>query len=430
MNHTSARWKGQLRQTLVLSLITICAAQINLHVFTETFTISLGSVCIPAFLYLLDDVAVIPLSVISGFGVFGSRVLIHALRTGSTAGAVSDYLPEVIFYVALGTLLYLFDRIGGQRKKLFPYIAGVVCIDYLSNVLELFARLHGSPYSWDTQILLMIVACIRGLILALVLESLDRYRVMLLTRNHARRYQRLVMLIAQLKGEMLWMDKSASTIEETMNTSYDLYGRLQGDETPEGQELARQALSVAKDVHEIKKEYLLIKQGISQAIQSETGSEGMTMGEIFAILSRSVKDEFSQAAAPPQVSYEGDEKLYTRDPYLFLSIFHNLIANSVEACGDKGCTVRITGAEGQEDYIFSVQDNGPGVPPKYRDSIFVPRFSTKIDPNTGAVSRGLGLCIVRDMVEQDLGGTIRLADSDGGACFVISIPKDRLEAVT
>lgn len=119
MNHTSARWKGQLRQTLVLSLITICAAQINLHVFTETFTISLGSVCIPAFLYLLDDVAVIPLSVISGFGVFGSRVLIHALRTGSTAGAVSDYLPEVIFYVALGTLLYLFDRIGGHRKKFF-----------------------------------------------------------------------------------------------------------------------------------------------------------------------------------------------------------------------------------------------------------------------------------------------------------------------
>lgn len=430
MNHTSARWKGQLRQTLVLSLITICAAQINLHVFTETFTISLGSVCIPAFLYLLDNVAVIPLSGISGFGVFGSRVLIHALRTGSTAGAVSDYLPEVIFYVALGTLLYLFDRIGGHRKKLFPYIADVVCIDYLSNVLELFARLHGSPYSWDTQILLMIVACIRGLILALVLESLDRYRVMLLTRNHARRYQRLVMLIAQLKGEMLWMDKSASTIEETMNTSYDLYGRLQGDETPEGQELARQALSVAKDVHEIKKEYLLIKQGISQAIQSETGSEGMTMGEIFAILSRSVKDEFPQATAPPQVSFEGEDRLYTRDPYLFLSIFHNLIANAVEACGDKGCTVRITGTEEHENYIFSVQDNGPGVPPKYRDSIFIPRFSTKIDPNTGAVSRGLGLCIVRDMVEQDLGGTIRIADADGGARFVISIPKEKLEAVT
>lgn len=430
MNHTSARWKGQLRQTLVLSLITICAAQINLHVFTETFTISLGSVCIPAFLYLLDNVAVIPLSVISGFGVFGSRVLIHALRTGSTAGAVSDYLPEVIFYVALGTLLYLFDRIGGHRKKLFPYIAGVVCIDYLSNVLELFARFQGLPYNWDTQILLMIVACIRGLILALVLGSLDRYRVMLLTRNHARRYQRLVMLIAQLKGEMLWMDKSASTIEETMNTSYDLYGRLQENVTQGGQELARQALSVAKDVHEIKKEYLLIRQGISKAIQSETGSEGMTMGEIFTVLSRSVRDEFSQASIPPQVSYEGDERLYTRDPYLFLSIFHNLIANAVEACGDRECTVLITGAEEQGNYIFSVQDNGPGVPSKYRDSIFIPRFSTKIDPNTGAVSRGLGLCIVRDMVEQDLGGTIRIADADGGARFVISIPKEKLEAVT
>ncbi len=430
MNHTSASWKGQLRQTLVLSLITICAAQINLHVFTETFTISLGSVCIPAFLYLLDDVAVIPLSVISGFGVFGSRVLIHALMTGSAAGAVSGYLPEVIFYVALGTLLYLFDRIRGHGKKLFSYIAGVVCIDYLSNVLELFARLHGSPYSWDPQILLVVVACIRGLILALVLESLDRYRVMLLTRNHARRYQRLVMLIAQLKGEMVWMDKSAATIEETMNTSYDLYSRLQGDETREGQELARQALSVAKDVHEIKKEYLLIKQGISKAIQSETGSDGMTMGEIFAILSRSVMDEFPQVATPPRVSYEGDEKLYTKDPYLFLSIFHNLIANAVEACGDRGCIVRVTVAEEQKNHVFYVRDNGPGVPPKYRDSIFIPRFSTKIDKSTGVVSRGLGLCIVRDMVENDLGGSVGLDDTGSGACFVISIPKEKLEAVT
>ena len=154
------------------------------------------------------------------------------------------------------------------------------------------------------------------------------------------------------------------------------------------------------------------------------------MGEIFTVLSRSVRDEFSQASIPTQVSYEGDERLYTRDPYLFLSIFHNLIANAVEACGDRGCTVRITGAEEQGNYIFSVQDNGQGVPSKYRDSIFIPRFSTKIDPNTGAVSRGLGLCIVRDMVEQDLGGTIRIADADGGARFVISIPKEKLEAVT
>lgn len=430
MNHTSARWKGQLRQTLVLSLITICAAQINLHVFMETFTISLGSVCIPAFIYLIDDVAVIPLSVISGFGVFGSRVLIHGLRTGSTAGAMSDYLPEVIFYVALGTLLFLFNRITGQRKTLFPYIAGVVCIDYLSNVLELLARQQNAPISFDHLILLAVVACIRGLILALVLGSLDRYRVMLLTKNHARRYQRLVMLIAQLKGELVWMDKSASAIEETMNTSYDLYGRLQGAETQKGQDLARQALQVAKDVHEIKKEYLMIKRGLSQAMESESRSDGMTMGEVFAILSRSVADEFPQAKEPPQVYYEGENQLYTSDPYLFLSIFHNLIANGVEACGGRGCTIRITATEEGGKYLFSVKDNGPGVPPKYRDSIFIPRFSTKIDQRTGAVSRGLGLCIVKDMVEQDLGGSIRLADTadTSGAEFVISIPEEKLEA--
>lgn len=46
------------------------------------------------------------------------------------------------------------------------------------------------------------------------------------------------------------------------------------------------------------------------------------------------------------------------------------------------------------------------------------------------MSRGLGLCIVKDMVEQDLGGSIRLADTadTSGAEFVISIPEEKLEA--
>ena len=37
MNAMSSHLKGQIRQTLILSLITICVAQINLHIFTETF---------------------------------------------------------------------------------------------------------------------------------------------------------------------------------------------------------------------------------------------------------------------------------------------------------------------------------------------------------------------------------------------------------
>ena len=46
------------------------------------------------------------------------------------------------------------------------------------------------------------------------------------------------------------------------------------------------------------------------------------------------------------------------------------------------------------------------------------------------MNRGLGLCSVKDMVEQNLGGTIRLSDAPGGAAFVITIPKERMEEAT
>lgn len=430
MNAMSSHLKGQIRQTLILSLITICVAQINLHIFTETFTISLATVCLPAFMYLLDDVAILPLSLLSGFGIFGSRVLIHAAQTGSASGAADDYMPEIIFYFALGLLLFLFDHLIRHRRKLLLFIPGVMCIDYLSNALELFARIQTASYSLDSQLVLIVVAGIRGLILTVVLASLNRYRVMLLTRTHAERYQRLIMLISRLKGETVWMDKNAAMIEETMNTSYALYTDLLNAGGPDSERQARQALSVAKDVHEIKKEYILIQRGLSEAMQSETESDGMLLTEIFTILTQSVRDEYADSGRVPLITMESENRLYTREPYLFLSIFHNLITNAVEAAQKRTCAVSITETEGERSYIFTVHDNGPGIPIKYRDRIFSPRFSTKVNYETGAVNRGLGLCIVKDMVEQNLGGTIRLSDAPGGAAFVITIPKERMEEAT
>lgn len=71
-----------------------------------------------------------------------------------------------------------------------------------------------------------------------------------------------------------------------MNASYGLYQRLQeaGHE-----EMASQALSVAKDIHEIKKEYLLIMRGLSEAMEDERSQEGMELSELLNILRRSLQ---------------------------------------------------------------------------------------------------------------------------------------------
>ncbi|MEU5758921.1 HAMP domain-containing sensor histidine kinase [Nocardia sp. NPDC047648] len=71
---------------------------------------------------------------------------------------------------------------------------------------------------------------------------------------------------------------------------------------------------------------------------------------------------------------------------------------------------------------LSVGDDGPGVPPADRERIFQ-RFVRLDDARSrDEGGAGLGLAIVRDVVERH-GGTIRVTDGTaGGACFVVTLP--------
>ncbi|MGK8523247.1 sensor histidine kinase [Nocardia asteroides] len=75
--------------------------------------------------------------------------------------------------------------------------------------------------------------------------------------------------------------------------------------------------------------------------------------------------------------------------------------------------------------VLSVTDDGPGVPPADRDRIFQ-RFVRLDDARTrDEGGAGLGLAIVRDVVEHHA-GTIRVTDgASGGACFVVTLPAAR-----
>jgi two-component system sensor histidine kinase FlrB len=64
-----------------------------------------------------------------------------------------------------------------------------------------------------------------------------------------------------------------------------------------------------------------------------------------------------------------------------------------------------------------VIDNGPGVPPQVRNRIFEPFFTTRTR------GTGIGLSIVKSVAEAH-GGSVRLAETDRGATFVIDLPAE------
>ena len=109
-------------------------------------------------------------------------------------------------------------------------------------------------------------------------------------------------------------------------------------------------------------------------------------------------------------------------------VFLNLFANGFYAAhkrqretNDDGFTplVSVTTRELGET-VYSVRDNGVGIPDEIKDKLFQPFFTTK---PTGE-GTGLGLSISYEIVTQGHGGTIKVASDVGEFTeFIISLPR-------
>ncbi|MGN7938620.1 ATP-binding protein [Virgibacillus sp. 6R] len=96
-------------------------------------------------------------------------------------------------------------------------------------------------------------------------------------------------------------------------------------------------------------------------------------------------------------------------------VFHNMIRNSIEAMGGKG-KISITSQVDDNFYKIYMMDNGPGIPEQVRETMFEP-FSTSKENGTG-----LGLVIVKRIIENHQGSIKLLNSTEEGTTFQISIP--------
>lgn len=85
--------------------------------------------------------------------------------------------------------------------------------------------------------------------------------------------------------------------------------------------------------------------------------------------------------------------------------------------------LNIEGLENQAPLVkFSVQDNGPGIPPEVLPKIFHPYFTTK-GPRQGT---GLGLNIVQRLIKEANGALHCRTQVNGGTTFTVYLPGTKL----
>ncbi|MGZ8867019.1 MAG: GAF domain-containing sensor histidine kinase, partial [Thermoanaerobaculia bacterium] len=101
-----------------------------------------------------------------------------------------------------------------------------------------------------------------------------------------------------------------------------------------------------------------------------------------------------------------------------MQVFSNLIGNAMKFAPERG-TIHVEARTGSGGVQFRVSDTGPGLPEADLKQLFRPYYQAKKTAHMGA---GLGLAIVRGIVEAH-GGTVSAMNAPGGgAVFTFTIP--------
>jgi len=100
-----------------------------------------------------------------------------------------------------------------------------------------------------------------------------------------------------------------------------------------------------------------------------------------------------------------------------MRVLNNLVKNAVQAIpGDRLGEISVELVKEGGYYVLSVKDNGVGISREERKNLFIPYFTTK---STGT---GLGLAMVKQIIENHKGSIQVRSEKGEGATFIIELP--------
>jgi hypothetical protein len=103
-----------------------------------------------------------------------------------------------------------------------------------------------------------------------------------------------------------------------------------------------------------------------------------------------------------------------------VQLFQNLIGNALKFRGEQPPRIHISARQVDNEWVFSVRDNGIGIEPQYRERIFM--IFQRLHARDKYPGTGIGLSICKKIVE-NLGGRIWMESEPGqGTTFTFAVP--------
>lgn len=413
------------QRILIAATCIALASQVNFQTYTPGFILTLSVFLLPVFLYFNADLNPIQLTLaIALASPIFRGILLFIGQDASTTKILQFIATDMVFYLSYGIIYYFLYWRRGQRNNSSFLLTIIIC-DYVSNLLEVSLLTGFSNYSYRLFQILFVAALVRSLCSCLLAFLYHYFTLMLRDENHEQRYYHFIWVASSVKSEVYFMQKNIAEIENIMKNAYLLNQDLQKLDV--GQKQKTMALNIARDVHEVKKDYQNVIRGLGDSFSDEQ-NEPMQLADILKVTTNYIRESIKTKHQSVVIDVHNHVDLVIPNHYYVVSVISNLIFNGVDALENiPNGKIRITITDDGSNVLIDISDNGSGIDEQTLAMIFQPGFTTKFNETTGNVYRGIGLSHVKIIVEEQFGGHISVeSELKKGTVFHLILSKQKL----
>lgn len=411
--------KNDYYYLILLALLTAFASEIKVIPFNgEAIRFGLGSVIFFLLILIRKPVSIIKAGLFTSVTVVFFRLFVDI--TFHNAGFLSSFLnhlPAALFYLLFS---YGLHKINLEKYKQIPLLLGVFAMGFelIGNSAEHLVRsllISVANFSFREWLLLVAVAFIRSYLVVGLFSSI-------IISEQKKKIQEMLSIGTELYAETLYLRKSMDHIERITASSHNLYRKLKKANL-DG--LSVEALHIAQEIHEVKKDSQRIYSGLSK-MTSQRKDDVYSLSDLlsFVITANEKYSELLKKEIGFHLSLSVD--FVTKNHIPLLAVFNNITANAVESITDKG-QISIDVLEESTYTCIMIKDSGEGIAEDELGIIFEPGYTTKFS-NQGVAAIGIGLSHVQGIIHM-LEGNVQVESLEIGTMFLIRIPTGNIQEV-
>ncbi|OCS92303.1 ATP-binding protein [Caryophanon latum] len=361
-------------------------------------------------LLLVQRRAYIQTSLLTAAFVLSSRIFLSLLTVDTTLyEALLNHIPSSVYYIGYGVMLHFIHVEQLQHRPLRLSIFAT-CIDLFSNVIEhvlSMILLQVSLIDSQQFLIMLVVAFVRSF------TTMGIYSTTVINTQQ-KQIESMLKMDSNLYVESLYIQKAMNEIEQITSNSYQLYRELQQANL---RAHSMQALLLAQQIHEVKKDTERIFAGISKLLLHKEHQE-YTLNDVLHLVTTANSQYAALLNKTITIQATSDENFTMLRITPLLAIINNLMSNAIEAIAQQGTIILHVHSEHEYTY-FTVTDDGSGMSAETIGIIFEPGYTTKFNAE-GVAATGIGLSHVQQILER-LEGTIDVQSTPGHTQFVVKV---------